>query len=93
MSDYTPESEDVRGYFALAHEERNAVPEGTGEAGFDRWLAAHDAAIRADEREKAAQRLLDAWDTYVPMSVVGAGYGPWLDRMLAAARGEDTPGT
>ena len=52
MSDYTPSTEFLRRMYATdtqAHE-----PFDYRLAEFDRWLAVHDAEVRADEREKAA---------------------------------------
>ena len=46
---------------------------------FDQWLAVHDAEIRADEREQAAQLLADA----------GYQHSAAFLRNLAAVRGED----
>ena len=51
--------------------------------GFALWLARHDAEIRADERERAAQRVA----AYADME--GIGLKSW-DAAIAAARGEDT---
>ena len=53
MSDYMPTTEQVRGWYSegrYAFYPRINNPHSE----FDAWLAAHDAAIRADEREKAA---------------------------------------
>ena len=64
MTDYTPTTAEVREWYDTFIEERS------GESGlpeFDRWLATHDAEVRADEREKAAQRLVEShwaeWDS------------------------------
>jgi hypothetical protein len=50
--------DEVRDIFSKYAEEHHG--ESDGDAQFDRWLAAHDAEVRADEREKAAQRLIKA---------------------------------
>lgn len=62
MSDYTPTTEAVRHGYAADHNgcgglDLDALAE------FDRWLATHDAELRADEREKAARRVLKASGT------------------------------
>lgn len=48
---------------------------------FDQWLAQHDAEIRADERERAAQRVAEflAWMCESTRA-----------ELVAVARGEDT---
>ena len=53
MSDYTPTDLIVRMRYANGRD--NPSKEW---AAFDRWLAAHDAEVRADEREQAAQRVI-----------------------------------
>lgn len=60
MSDYTPTTGEVRDMWSWMREDNSDLPMSEGVAEFDRWLAAHDAAVRADEREKAAQVLIDA---------------------------------
>ena len=52
MTEYTPSLNMVREIYGESTEE--------GLAAFDRMIAIHDAEIRADEREKAAQRLIKA---------------------------------
>ena len=83
MTEYTPTTEYVRqGYlFGFIKEQREEAA-----SVFDRWLAAHDAEVRADECEQAAMR-------------VGLLDFTWLERnrkanrlwkaAVAAARGED----
>ena len=53
------------------------------DAQFYRWLVAHEAEVRADEREQAAQRILaaDMWP---------CGECDNASRAVAAARGEET---
>lgn len=60
MSDpYTPTTKEVRRVYVLAPD--NLAADGKPEWSmytqdqFDRWLAAHDAEVRADERERCAQ--------------------------------------
>lgn len=58
---------------------------------FDRWLAAHDAEVRADEREKAARRVA-AVRSPNPLAVMLGGK-PFplfvdVDDAVAAARGD-----
>jgi hypothetical protein len=43
MSDYTPTTEDVR----ARHAARDTAGFDAGASAFDRWLAAHDAEVRA----------------------------------------------
>ena len=52
MNDYTPTTDNVREEYGDNWDRRYAE--------FDRWLAKHDAEVRADEREKAAHRLIKA---------------------------------
>ena len=73
MSDYTPTTANIRSGYASCAPNRDVV---TLALGFDRWLAAHDAEIRAnnptgdvaqlerelDERTKQRDSLFDqAW--------------------------------
>ena len=83
MSDYTPDTETVRAGWATSCMADSITGSANGfRREFDRWLAAHDAEIRADEREKAAQRVAE----YADME--GIGLKSW-DAAIAAARGED----
>jgi len=53
MSEYTPTTEEVRNGFSRSRQ----MPQFQSPAlqsDFDRWLAAHDAEVRAVERERAA---------------------------------------
>lgn len=52
MSDYTPHTGEIRDAVSGGWDYAYITPKE-----FDRWLAAHDAEVRADEREKAAQRV------------------------------------
>lgn len=45
MAEYTPSTEEVREQFWVASGTRRRDPESWAE--FDRWLAAHDAEVRA----------------------------------------------
>ena len=60
MSAYTPTTGEARDMWSWMREDNSDLPMSEGVAEFDRWLAAHDAAVRADEREKAARRVMDA---------------------------------
>ena len=55
MSDYTPTTEEVRQFWTvfLSHD---------GDE-FNRWLAAHDAEVCADEREKWIKRMEEHADS------------------------------
>ena len=89
MSEYTPTTEEVRRYY-IAWGAESGPDDAAGE--FDRWLAVHDAEVRADEREKAAERIakgvrhaydcpgLDDWNA--------CDCGMKLMYDLAAARGD-----
>ena len=57
MSEYTPTTEDVR--FAMAGLRMSAERFVTRDS-FDRWLAAHDAEVRADEAAQWAQAVIDS---------------------------------
>lgn len=50
MSEYTPTTGEIR--YRI---ERDWEPYGDGS--FDRWLAAHDAEVRREEREKVAREI------------------------------------
>lgn len=52
MTDWIPSAEQVRSHYVF-NQSNQWEPE-RGEA-FDRWLAEHDAKVRAEEREKSAQ--------------------------------------
>lgn len=54
MSDYTPSTDEVR-QMANSYD---GVPNDV----FDRWIAAHDESVRAEERERIAQRLFREGD-------------------------------
>lgn len=90
MSDYTPTTEEVRDKyvgFDLSHtDDCTECP-----AEFDRWLAVHDAIIRADEREQAAHRVAKAIK-HNRSCIVEDAPDCWCERSIAitAARGEDT---
>lgn len=64
--DYTPTTEDVEVYFALGLAEYSVGNEHTLSAahdGFRRWLAAHDAALRAEwEAERLAEPSEVEWE-------------------------------
>lgn len=53
MSDYTPTIGEIRALYV--RETARGESRNLGEliAEFDRWLAAHDSKVRAEEREKA----------------------------------------
>ena len=57
MSDYTPTTVWIEAAWGRIRA-ADGIPVGESLAEFRRWLAAHDAEVRADEREKAAQRVL-----------------------------------
>lgn len=61
MSDYTPTTEDIRNAYMSGDWNDNPTDDDAMKrhfaAKFDRWLTAHDAEVRADEREKVAQRI------------------------------------
>ena len=61
MSDYTPTTERMRqmwvGKFTKSWSDRRTIKKYAD--GFDRWLAQHDAEVRADEREKAIGDAVD----------------------------------
>ena len=65
MNNWKPTTENMR------EEYGDNIPRRYEE--FDRWLAEHDAEIRADEREKAAQRV-EALEPKLDMSKWDGGY-------------------
>lgn len=87
MNNWTPKTDEIRGDYSEGDVKR--------EERFDRWLAAHDAEIRADEREQAAMRVEDflrtdlnccSFDWWEPED--GASHSA-IEHVKAAARGED----
>ena len=90
MSDYTPMTEEVREAYATHRFNAYATYRGTSLDEFDQWLAAHDAEIRADEREQAAQRVAKAIK-HNRSCIVEDAPDCWCERSIAiaAARGED----
>lgn len=94
MSDYTPRTHEVReGWVYYCYEAfwlmKNRRTDYREQ--FDRWLEAHDAEVRADEREKAAQRVA-AVRSPNPLAVMLGGK-PFplfvdVDDAVAAARGD-----
>ena len=88
MSDYTPTADEVRNYYERGVIDAGGIREDS-RGNFDRWLAAHDAEVRADEREKAAKRV-----AIIPPFPVEM-HGGTLDvipkyNAIDAARGEGT---
>ena len=84
MSDYTPTTEDIRDVYMgwVPYSQQRGMEE------FYRWLAAHDAEVRADEREKAAQRIdeLLCWTCYSPHHAADCTVSKF--KAVAAARGD-----
>lgn len=68
MSEYTPTTDEIREYIETGGEPRPWVELDEAEkarekarvAAFDRWLAAHDAEVRADEAAQWAQAVIDS---------------------------------
>lgn len=58
MSEYTPDTERIRLVFRMGGSDADARL--TREDVFDRWLAAHDAEVRADEAAQWAQAVIDS---------------------------------
>lgn len=52
---YTPSDLSVKIAFTYVEDGQSEILTRERETAFDRWLAAHDEAVRAEEREKAAQ--------------------------------------
>ena len=48
--DYTPTTEQVRENFIWGAVDRGYTDDGIEGPAFDRWLAAHDAEVRAEQR-------------------------------------------
>ena len=95
MSDYTPDTARVRDVYGLFARDTASV-RGDQDA-FDRWLAAHDAEVRADEREKciviAESRAEDLRYCHKndDCDTLARGIGLAVDDIRhAAARGEST---
>ena len=88
MSDYTPTTEEVRDHFSSMWffvKSDGDVEHNTLELEdmFDRWLAAVEAEVRADEREQAAHRVSNVLQGEHKLLLT------LLDATFAAARGED----
>lgn len=81
MTDYTPTTDEVRKAYVHANADTELQID-KWETVFDRWLAAHDAEVRADEREQAAKRVHHRMEAMQadPDDI------PFVE---AAARGED----
>ena len=88
MSDHTPiTDQDVEDAWVLAQEHHNDNGDLHERKTFRRWLAAHDAEVRADEREKAAQRVQK--EVREQAEEDGrANFSATDLRIIAAARGE-----
>lgn len=100
MSDYTPTTEEVRSahssYLMLTYGYSADQRPDIGLL-FDRWLAAHDATVRADERARVGLQVAemkacytvehDATDDHLSWDFYCRGH---LIAAVAAARGEDT---
>lgn len=83
---YTPTTDEVReayaGYAWLGPGRSDVTPE------FDRWLAAHDAQVRAEERERVR---LEALDVTISLKQRTGGFveyveAAWLREALEADR-------
>ena len=94
MTDYTPTTEEVRDRYMIDVYTFGRAAE------FDRWLAKHDAKIRADERERilAPHKEIDADNSCgdpdccggpYPMMVCEVCGTDWPCSVVIAARGED----
>ena len=58
MSEYTPDTEEVRDRYAYDAEEHTPyLSIEKARAQFDRWLATHDEQTRADERRRIAEEI------------------------------------
>lgn len=96
MSDYTPTTtEDIYSCFDHGYRNRSKVSFSVAKIAFDSWLAQHDAAIRADEREQTAERIFNEeqvvnqvfWQDPTNQHLSGVLRG--LQRARDIARGED----
>ena len=84
---YTPTTEAIRGIIVWRSTRARDALDG---AAFDRWLAAHDALVRADEREKQKAK-----DAEIAKSIKGSHYPysmGWdsAERIEAAIRSQTT---
>ena len=71
MSDYTPTTEQVRVDYVMAYTDRESS-QLLAERAFDRWLAAHDAAVAAKALRAAVADVLEDGD---PANI---GVAAWL---------------
>lgn len=86
MTDYTPITDEVRDAFMAKN--YHLDPE-DADAFFDRWLAAHDKEVRADERRNSAPLTLEPDKTYVIEVPAGVTFTD-LDKMRERLR-QDFP--
>lgn len=90
MRDWTPSTKFVRELFATTTpgclceaEKSDALYEA-----FDRWLAAHDAQVRAEERERIAQAIEEWWSEQETSGVfTGGAWSSGARYALSAALG------
>lgn len=83
--EYTPSDASVRITFIYVEDGQSERLTREREAAFDRWLAAHDEAVRQEERAKAA-RIAESYEKYT--------IHPWLPRAIgrrisAQGKGQD----
>lgn len=88
---YTPTTEKILEAYLMHWNGRVSFPELIDE--FNNFLSARDAEVRADEREKAAQRVLALRDpNHFPNYMFGGKPFPYLvglSEAIAAARGSE----
>lgn len=75
---YTPTTDNIRTLFSAR----------TGDADpFDRWLAAHDAEVRAEaSREPSEAQVEIAWRTWLGLEADEAVMGHWIHEARVQAR-------
>ena len=81
-TEYTPTTKDVREAFGSTHMDGGCWDQEDALA-FDRWLAEHDAAVKAEALEQAAKANREADQGF---RMPPAMFADWLDEQAATYR-------
>lgn len=67
MAEYTPRTQDIKNcyvYAGMNPDGSTVAPERVLRSEFNRWLAAHDATVKAGALREAAEDFQKAWPVY-----------------------------
>ena len=81
MTNYTPSEQEVREHYAEDHRDRYGSRLDAAD-GFDRWLAAHDAEVRASVLAEQGEPEWEYGIEYTPKT----GVAKWHDGLESARR-------